>query len=181
MKTSWWRRNALALGALVALLPVTVAVIAGTEWRDFFFERPYSEPVYADEDGVVEFAGNEWGPADIKGVIDSSGLNVPEGTKVLVGIIPVDEGAVTPGESPTLCIPPILVSQKDGREWTEMRTRLGLPMLGSEPTDCTPEVAGEPYQILAPFVVPEDVEGPFWLDVRVSGQKSEFVRFSVDP
>lgn len=181
MKMTWWRRNALALGALVILLPAAVVVIAGTEWRDYFFEREYSEPVYAGSDGIVEFAGTEWGPADVKGLIDSTGLNVPEGSKVLVGVVPVDEGILAPDETPTTCTSPILVSKKDGREWTEMRTQLGLPLMRSEPTNCTAETDGEPYQILAPFVVPKDVEGPFWLDIRVSGQKSEFVRFSIDP
>lgn len=177
MKQSWWRRNWLALVALIVLLPATLLVVAGTEWRDYFV-RPYSEPVFADEDGIVEFAGNTWGPADVRTLKDSTGLNLPDGAKVIVGLVPVVED--TPGDAAPTCDSPILVSQRDGRQWTEMRNRLGLEDLASEPTRCDAEVDGEPYRILAPFVVPEDVEGPFWLDVRVAGQETEFIRFSVD-
>lgn len=180
MTTSWWKRNALALGVLGVLLPGTAFVIAGTEWRDYFV-RPHSEAVYPDDESTVEFAETMWGPADVRTLTDSTGLNVPEGAKVLVGVLPVDDSErFERDEGNVGCDTPILVSQKDGRQWTELRAQLGLESLASEPTDCDPEVEGEPYRILAPFVVPEDVEGPFWIDVHVHGEDRKFLRFEVD-
>ncbi|UWF77305.1 MULTISPECIES: hypothetical protein [Microbacterium] len=39
----------------------------------------------------------------------------------------------------------------------------------------------EPYQLVLPYVVPEDAEGPFWVDVEPLFAESRFVRFTVDP
>src|SRR5690606_12493519 len=100
-------------------------------------------------------------------------------TRVVAVAIPV-----VPHGDAVHCTAPTLVEQSTGREWREMRSELGLPYDPAEPTSCVLPEEGEPalpYELVVPFIVPDDAEGPFWVDIEPFEAIPEFVRFSVDP
>ncbi|WP_157518281.1 hypothetical protein [Microbacterium resistens] len=175
----WWRANRLSLLALLLLVPVTGGVIAGYEWWDYYFARP-SFPVTPGKDGTVALAGASWGPARAVVLEDTTGLTVPPGTKVIGVGVPVvpDDPDGEPGD--TACMEPMLVQQSTGRRWEPMRFELGLRFSDDEPETCALQ-GPEPFELVLPYIVPEDVQGPFWIDITSSESYPSFPRFPVDP
>ncbi|MDR6866804.1 hypothetical protein J2Y69_001403 [Microbacterium resistens] len=181
-RRGWWRRNAIALGAVAVLAPMTIAAVGGYEWYENVFSGPASVPVDADPsgDGTIDIGGAIWGPAKGVVVTDTQGLDLPEGT-VLIGVtIPVEPQHPRAEGEPAYCMAPRLVEQRSGREWLQVRAELGLPYLAEEPYDCTLQ-EGDPFQLVIPYVVPADAEGPFWVEVPVPSADPSFARFSIDP
>ena len=107
----------------------------------------------------------------------STGLLVPEGAQVVAVKIPVAPDATA--DEPIKCDRPVLIEQSTGRQWTEMRTELGLPWSAEEPLACDSTIEGD-FAIFVPFIVPEDATGPFWVDIDVR-ENPRFVRFSIEP
>lgn len=177
-RTSWWRRNRLALIALAVLAPATALGIGWHEWHQFYGydARPYL-PTVVDDDGTAELAGATWGPVRSVEVADTSGFDVPEGTTLIAVAVPVDVESSSEGIS---CRTPRLVQQQTGREWESVRFEIGLLSDPDEPEFCSTDETGS-YELLVPFVVPDDVEGPFWVDVWPHDAGGSFLRFSVDP
>ena len=177
----WWRRNAVALVALAVLVPATFGGAAWWEWK---YAYPDSgKPLYAVEpgkSGTVELEGATWGPVKAKVVTDTTGLDMPDDAQlVLVGV------DVTPHEkkAPT-CWTPTLIEQSTGRIWQSSRLELGLLWNADEPDSCVPTLEGEtadPYQLILPFVVPDDADGPYWVVIEPLYAESRFARFTVDP
>ncbi|WP_147303237.1 hypothetical protein [Microbacterium bovistercoris] len=181
-RSGWWRSNALALGAVALLLP---AVVVGTAWWGWKYAFPDSgQPLWAVEPSsgadTVELKGATWGPVKSKALTDTTGLDVPDDAKVV--LVGVD---VTPHEKKAPnCMTPTLVEQSSGRSWEPARYELGVPSSSDEPDSCVPTLEGEtaePYQLLLPFVVPDDAKGPYWVVIEPLFAKSEYVRFSIDP
>ena len=177
----WWRRNALALVAVAVLLPATVL---GTAWWEWKYAYPDSGmPLWAIEpgsSGTVDLKGATWGPAKARVITDTSGFDMPENATLIAVTV-----KVTPhGDKGPHCWAPELVQQSTGRVWLSVRGELGLLWSSDEPEDCVPTLAGEkaePYKLVLPYVVPDDAEGPFWVDIDPGQAGSRFVRFSVDP
>jgi len=179
----WWRRNALALGALAVLLPATIGGIGWWEWKYAYPDS--SQPVWAVEpgkSGTTELQGATWGPVQAKEITDPEGLDMPKGAKlILVGVLVTPTSTKAPG-----CEDPVLVQKSTGHRWQSARTELGLSWNKDEPETCitSPEEGAqkvEPYKLILPYVVPADVEGPFSVDVRPRLAGARFVRFTVDP
>jgi hypothetical protein len=170
---AWWRRNALALGAVVVLLPVTAAVITGYEWW-FANQGKPQIPVTVEAGQVAEFGGATWGPATatIRDADTAEGL--PTGAKVIVVEVPVD-----PGAEPPSCLSPTL-TQLEGvaREWNNATADVDWDY--DLPTSCSSDATG-PFTVSVPFLVPDDVEGPLGIDIGVSGQTPRFLRLVVEP
>lgn len=176
---SWWRRNAIALGALVVLVPASVVIIAGHEWADYYLYRS-TVPVDTRADGTIELGNATWGPVRSVEITDTSDYTVPTGVKVIAVAVPV-----TPGEEAPSCMSPQLVEQSTGRQWNEMRFELGIPYSLEEspscavPTDDDPAL--DPYELIVAFGVPDDAEGPFWVEVSPAESMPRLARFSIDP
>jgi len=177
----WWRRNAVALIALAVLVPATFGGAAWWEWK---YAYPDSgKPLYAVEptkSGTVDLVGATWGPVKAKAITDTSGLDMPDDAQlVLVGIDVTPTGTKAP-----TCWAPTLVEQGTGRTWQSSRLELGLLSNSDEPDTCVPTLEGEkaePYQLILPFVLPDDARGPYWVIVEPLFAESRFVRFSIDP
>lgn len=176
---SWWRRNALALGALVILVPASVVVIAGNEWADYYLYRS-TVPVDPQEDGTVELANATWGPVRSAEITDTSEYTVPEGVRVIAVAVPVE-----PGKDAPSCMAPQLVEQSTGRQWNEMRSALGIPYSIEESASCAvateDDPVVDPYELIVAFGVPDDAEGPFWVEVSPVESLPRLARFSIDP
>ncbi|MFC9984174.1 hypothetical protein ACFU0W_13740 [Microbacterium keratanolyticum] len=172
-RETWWRRNRLALGAVAVLFPLAVGVIGSYEWWGYFSGRPVIA-IDPDEKGVVTHADAVWGPVKSKAFATDEGFDVPPGSSLILVQIPVD----VQGEK-TNCEPPELVEQRTGRRWTQVRDEIGLPPDSKEPTDCLADQS-KPFDIFVPFVVPDDAEGPYWVEIDTL-TSPEFIRFTIDP
>jgi len=172
----WWRRNRLALIALVILVPATAAAIGWQEWYQYFGfgARPVSA-VEVDEDESIEFAGATWGPIRGGEIADVTGLDVPRDSRLIAVAVPVQ--ASTEGIG---CATPTLVEQSTGRGWDPVRDRIGLEYDSDEPTTCNSSEAGD-YELILPFVVPDDADGPFWVDIMPYDAGGSYLRFSFEP
>lgn len=182
-RPGWWRTNRLALISLIVLVPL---VSVGMLWNEAYAWFGYGvrkvTAVQVPADGTVVLDGATWGPIHSGVVVDTTGLDIPEGTHMLAAIIPVE-----PHGEAVQCNPPTLIQQSTGREWTQVRYEIGMPYSSDEPSKCIADLADEddptsarPYAITVGFVVPDDVDGPFWVDVDPLGDAT-FVRFSIDP
>lgn len=173
---SWWRRNRLALVALAVLIPGTAVGIGWHEWHQYygFDARPF-QPVVVEDGDTAELLGATWGPVRGGELDDLSGFDVPADVKVIAVGIPVDAGAT--GVS---CSTPVLVHQETGREWGTARAEIGLLSDPDEPESCVKSEKGS-YELIVPFVVPDDVEGPFWVDVWPQEAGGSFLRFPLEP
>jgi hypothetical protein len=173
---SWWRRNLVALLALPVLILATAFAVGWQEWRQYFDfgARPVS-PVIVGEGDTAELADARWGPVRGGEITDLGGLDVPSGTRLIAVAVPVD--ATAEGLS---CDTPVLVEQSTGREWRPVRSEIGLLSDPTEPERCLSEETGS-YDLIVPFVVPDDVEGPFWVDVWPQSAGGAFLRFSFEP
>ncbi|KJQ56126.1 hypothetical protein RS85_00011 [Microbacterium sp. SA39] len=155
---------------------MTVGGVGWHEWHQYFgFGALPFQPVVVEDDDSIELAGAEWGPLRGGELDDLSGLDLPDGATVIAVGIPVDAG--TEGVS---CQAPVLVDQKTGREWRTARSEIGLLYDPDEPESCVKIDKGE-YELIVPFVVPDDVEGPFWVDVWPQKAGGSFLRFSLEP
>lgn len=173
---SWWRRNRLALLALAMLIPATGFGVLWQEWQRWYGTGvvPYRS-VIAEEKAAVELAGAEWGPVRSTEIEDLSGLDVPDDATVIAVALPVD-----PESDRVSCSSPELVQQSTGRTWKPVRSEIGLGYDADEPDRCS-SLETAPYELIVAFVLPDDVDGPFWVDVAPRAADGAFVRFSIDP
>ncbi|WP_188434790.1 hypothetical protein [Microbacterium murale] len=174
--SSWWRSNLLALVALVVLIPMTTAAVGWQEWYQYFgFGARAVTGIEVAEKDTADLVGATWGPVRGGEVEDVSGLDVPDDTRLIAVAVPVDARAEGIG-----CETPKLVEQSTGREWRPVRLEIGLLSSPDEPETCISDELGE-YEMIVPFVVPDDAEGPFWVDVRPYDAGGSFLRFSFEP
>ena len=173
---SWWRRNRAGLIATTVLLPATVLAVGWQNWHLIydFGARP-TDPVVVADGESAELAGATFGPVRSTVIDDLEGLDVPEGARVIAAAVPV-----APDADGVSCRRPTLTDQVSGREWELKRAEIGVPFNADEPEFCSSDELGD-YELIAPFVVPDDVEGPFWLDVWPQGAGGTFLRFPIDP
>lgn len=176
MTTGWWRRNTAALIALGVLVPVSAVAIGWEGWQDYHLHRN-TIPIDVEAGESVDLLETTWGPIRASEIADVTGLDAPSGAKVIAAAIPVDPHGDRPG-----CTAPTLVQQSTGIRWAQARGELGVGYSADEPTTCvTLEDAEQPYQLIVPFVVPSDAEGPFWIEVAPLDAEPSVIRFEVDP
>lgn len=181
--SGWWRRNRIALAALAVLLPITAATLVGVAWARYYAYEP-TIPRDPGTDGTVELADADWGPVRAKDLTGGEGLIAPADSRVIGVAVPVD-----PHGEPPRCSSPTLVEQSTGRRWEHMTYDLGFEYSSDEHTFCASPEEDEdgeplplgPYEIVVGYIVPEDAEGPFWVEISEISSFPSFVRFSVEP
>lgn len=169
--TGWWRSNAVALGALVVLVPATYAALTWNEWSSVLQNTP-SQAITVQPGDTLEYAGASVGPvsAEFTELPDA-----PQGARVVTVTMRIDPGdPVLRCQSPELHEIGGLQRQWDadddlGREWDADRW-----------TFCDPDATG-PYDLLLDYVVPDDVSGPFTVTLSATSALPEFVSAVVEP
>lgn len=157
--TSWWRRQRVAL---TALLVAAAAVVAVHVWLDVL-PAATGDPTTIDAgDGAAEIAGQTL-------VVDSvrwDEFEAPEGSRTLS--IRIDSGG---GADATICGVFTLAEADGDRVWSNARSVLDVPVEAGE-SYC--QEASGPYVILAVFLLPDDADGPFVLEVPGDGEVARF-------
>lgn len=171
---SWWRRNRLPLLVVALLIPALAAGVTGFQWFISYGSAPGGVVAQGAEGEPTMLDGATWGPVRSGWIRDDAGLDVPDGARVFAAIVPVD-----PDSSGVRCSTPRLVQQSTGREWSPLRAEIGLGFNADEHDMC-PSDAADPYELAVAFVLPEEAEGPFWVEIPV-GVEGGTLRFPVDP
>lgn len=162
---TWLRSQRVALTALV----VSASAVAGVYlWLDALpvFEKE-SVTITEASDGTAEIAGQEL-------VLESARWDefpAPADSRV-VSIRLRSSG----GAEATSCRAFTLTEVEGSRTWLDGDDVVDVPYEEGE-SSCIEESA--PYDIVSVFVVPDDAEGPFFLDI--AGDGDVVVRFLVEP
>lgn len=160
---TWWRRQRRAL---IALAIAAVAMLGATVWLDILPSIRSTDRVI-DAESTVDIAGQtltlgptEWGE-----------FESPEGSRTLSIRL-----ASSGGSEASLCLRTTLTEIDSDQTW--LSSRKGLDVSSDEgENSCIAEPAS--YRILLTFLLPDDADGPFLLDIE--GSDDDLARFHIDP
>lgn len=187
--TTWLRRNAIALIAVLVLAPTTIAVAVANEWGAYLSERP-SQPVDIAAEHTTRFAGTDWRVDGITRFSESSpeGLSadLPAGTDLVAVTVQVTPDQLDEDGKLPSCI--VRLGEYRGTSSTEIRSWIteGFSPLGWEYRDDTesgcvsepePEELYTPYRFTSYFVVPADASDDFGLQVQVGSELPRYLLF----
>jgi hypothetical protein len=162
---TWLRRQR---AALIALMSSAIAVACVHLWLDV---QPVSErhsvSFVAVEAGSAEIAGQELSFRSARW----DEFPAPEGMRTLSIRL-----RASGGPEAELCGDVTLTEVHGSRTWTDADDLVDVPYDEGE-SYCIAESA--PYDIISVFVVPGDVDGPFFLDI--AGRDRAVARFRVEP
>lgn len=164
---SWFRTQRTAL---IAVAIAAVAVVGASVWLDVL-------PNVRQPDRVIDAGPTADSRAVISGQELALGLaewgefDAPEGSRTLSVRL-----TASGGPDAASCGTSTLTEQSSSRTWVSSRDGLDLPT-GLDATSCVAEPAS--YRILLIFVLPDDADGPFVLDIE--GDDSDVARFTVAP
>ncbi|WP_194410333.1 hypothetical protein [Microbacterium cremeum] len=167
--TGWWRSNAIALGALVVLVPAAVVTMSWNEWAGL---RQATEPISVASGESVRYADALVGPV----AAEFTRLpQAPQDARVVTVTVPIDPG------DPAIACSPFVLREVGGarREWAP-RSDLGREWDSDRKTYCDDE-ATAPYEVELDYLVPEDASGPFTVEFGSAGSYPEFVSAVVTP
>lgn len=165
--TSWWRTQRTAL---IALAITAVAVVGAYVWLDVLPSIRQTDRVIEAEsvdDPRVTISGQELE----LGFVEWGEFDAPEGSRTLSVRL-----TASGGPDAASCGTATLTEPSSSRTWASSRRGLDLPT-GLAESSCVAEPAS--YRILLVFLLPDDAEGPFVLDIE--GDDSDLARFTVDP
>lgn len=160
---SWWRRQR---AAVIALVIAAAAVVGATVWLDVVPSiRPTDRVIEAES--TVEIAGQtlELGPTEW------GEFEAPDGSRTLSVRL-----SSTGGADASVCGQAMLTDTDTGRTWVSSRTGLDVSYEDGE-SSCTIEASA--YRILLVFLLPQDADGPFLLDIE--GSEADLARFVIEP
>lgn len=159
---SWWRSQRTAL---IALAVAACAAAGAYLWLDVLPSQRSSELTVASGDSA-EVAGQTLSLGSTRW----DEYPAPDGTRTLSVRLDASGGADS-----ELCTITSLTDRSSGRTWVSSREGLDVPYDETERSCVT---SPDSYRILLVFLLPDDAEGPFDLDM---GVRAELARFVVDP
>jgi len=169
MTRGWWRRNALPLGLIVVLAPVTAAAISLNAWQDL--DSVHRTAVAVGDD--VAYGGADVGP--VRARFDAL-EGIPRGSRVVAVEIDVDpHGAAYPCSAPKL-----IETGGKHREWQDATLSLDRPYDPDRVTYCDSELTA-PFTLSFDYLVPGDASGPFELEFASSNAVPDVLRLAIAP
>lgn len=162
---NWWRRQRVALIALAVAAAATVGVHV---WLDVLpaMQTQAQAITYVAEGESVEIAGQRISLQSAR----YDEFEAPDEMRTIS--VRLHAGG---GDDATWCRAFTLTEAHGGRVWLDARSALDVPYDAGE-SSCRDESFS--YDILAVFLLPEDVGGPFYFDV--SEDASEATRFTIE-
>jgi len=173
--TRWWRRNALALGALVVLVP---ASLFAYDALGFGAVRNAELTVSGDEPHAMGGmpAAAALGPVTIS-PLERDEVGAPRGSDPVLVTIRVD-----PGEGLSSCRGVTVTEPSTGRQWRTVFTGLTWVQEQGQEMSCVSD-AVIPYDVVAPVLLSDDVVGPLVVTITTFDQPTGAVldlRFTVE-
>lgn len=168
--TGWWRANAIALSALVLLVPATVLTMSWNEWGGTW--PGSTQAIIVNPGGSAQYAGATVGPA----TAEFTELPLaPHDARVLAVTVRIDPG------NPAIRCPQPRLREIDGaqRQWNS-RDDLGRDWDADRRAFCDPD-ATAPYDLEIDYLVPADASGPFAVELTSVEAVPEFVSAVVAP
>ncbi len=160
---SWWRTQRTGL---IALAIAAVAMVGATAWLDIAPSiRPTDRAI--DADTTVDIAGQTL----TLGPTEWAEFEAPAGTRTLSVRL-----SSSGGSAASLCGQTTLTEIDADRTWLSSRADLDVPYDEGE-SSCIAEPAS--YRILLTFLLPDDADGPFLLDIE--GSDDDLARFRIEP
>lgn len=166
----WWRRNALALGAVLILVPAGVWTL---DTLEFGAARNAQRDIAPGLDAAVQ----DWtfAPPTLEG-LDPSEVGAPPGsTPVEVRV------RATPGDGDVICSEPVLIDPATGREWWPS---YGLEWnRADEDYEFCPSDSAGPFDLTTFILLPADAPDRLIVQFIANGQGDAVpteVRFAVD-
>lgn len=169
--SGWWRTNAVALGALVVLIPAAALPMSWNEWAGIR-EGTATEPIRLASGESARYAEAVVGPVSA----EFTELPLaPRDTRVVTVTVPIEPG------DPAIACSPFLLKEVDGarREWTP-RQDLGRDWDSDRATFCDDEATAR-YEVELDYLVPKDASGPFVVEFGSAGSYPQFVSAVVAP
>ena len=167
---NWLRRNAVALIVVAVLLPVTAAAVSLNAWQDLLATTTTTVP----SGETVRFGTADVG--DARARFDGTVDELPQGTRVVATQIDIDPR----GEDFTCFAPVLRETTGAGREWNDSTSSLDRPYNPDRVTYCTSDEHA-PYTLEVDYLVPDDADGPFVLELSSSSVPSEKLLLAVAP
>lgn len=162
---NWLRTHRLSLTALM----FCIAAVAGVHlWLDVMpIADRQNQAITVVDGGKVEIAGQELTLENARW----DEYPAPDGARV-VTVHMRGSG----GPESTTCGRVTLSEVHGSRTWLDANDVIDVPYEAGT-SSCTKESA--PYDIISVFLVPDDAEGPFFLDI--AGEDRTVTRFPVEP
>lgn len=158
---TWWRRQRVAL---VALIAAVAALIGVSVWLDVLPAQEAAPPAPRVAGGTVDIGGNRL--ELVRSIPDE--FPAPAGAHTLSIRLSADSA-----EDAERC-GAFTLRERDGeRVWLTAGSAVDV-RYGDEENSC--RKGTDSYRILSVFLLPNDAEGPFWLDIAVG---DDTVRFPV--
>lgn len=170
----WWRRNALALGALVVLVPA--ALLA---YDQFGFGDVRNPSLSAAANELVTVGDAQIGQATIT-PLDPEEVGAPTGTApVLVSL------HIIPGDDALTCLGTTVTEPSTGRTWRTELLTIGWRPDSSQTSSCHVRSA-EPFDVSFPVLLADDATGDLVVQATVGaisddgGDSTVDLRFALD-
>lgn len=159
----WWRTQRTALAAL---LIAAVAMVGVTVWLDVLPSiRPTDRVIEAESS--VELSGQTLS----LGSVEWGEFEASDGARTLSVRL-----SSTGGFDASTCGVSTLTEPDSSRTWVSSRASIDVPYDEGE-SSCIAESSS--YRILLVFLVPDDADGPFRLDIE--GSDDDLARFVIEP
>ncbi|WP_216364026.1 hypothetical protein [Subtercola boreus] len=178
------RRNGIALGAVVVLVPLTLGVTFSNEWVAYYANRP-SQPVAVAAASTADFAGTGWAVESSRRIAADSAEGVeaglPSGSQLVVVTVDVTPRELSgEGKSPYCTLR--LEEQGRGelaRTWGDA-TFDAIDYREPEGVEsgCNTDLA-TPYRMEAKFVIPGDVQTTLALRLEVVDELPRYLSFTL--
>lgn len=165
----WWRRNRIALIAILILVPLTGLVIFGKGIRTSRDSRP-TDPITVDAGQTATYSGATVGPTVAAFTNDSTAA---PNSRVVRVTMPIANGSELFCNSLTL-----RELTGAGREWQPALESFASDGLAVPYCDTTQP---GPYHLETYFVIPDDAIGPFAVELYVVELLPKYVKFVVNP
>lgn len=182
----WWRRNAVALIAVLVLATTTVTITSARQWTAHFGQEP-TQPMTAAPGTNVALSGATYRLADVqtlrRGDYEAAeGEELPIDAAGLLVTIEVARDGQGDGFLPGCMLTLRETGGSHGeRTWDGgLQSQVTLPATRGTTSYCDSEaMAG--YTLEVPFVVPDDVDGDLSVMIQLPDQLPQYVQFPLPP
>jgi hypothetical protein len=183
--SGWWRRNRVALVAVVLIAPVTVGVVFQKEWGGFG-AGPSAAAVEVAAGDDAFYGGTGWRVTGVDRIRWSSApgaeRELPTGTDLVVVHLAVTPGDLEGGES-TGCT--LELDEGEGDRSARLWKPAPSTYVPYDPDDgastyCDPSRTS-PYELAASFLVPVDAgeDASLRLSVEAADELPRFLRITL--